>query len=229
MALPEVDITRSVLQNLNKLLEADDLYAQGEKHLDAGRLADALDCFARAAECCPGSPSSLMAQAATYRVFARIYRASSGAVEEAEPRSSAEPEKKPSKRHKRKKQPRRKTTRIETVINGIALKPSADEGSIQLAVPVVPLTLKIEEQTPPPDRVGGTEEAEEPSWFLPWHEDWTGPGKTASLLQSLLEGVCLDAAQGLMGWRYQAQIDLGPTIWRIHGDAHSVSVSLQVR
>lgn len=177
--LPAVDITRGVLDNLNKLLEADELYQQGEKCLAAGRLGEALDCFNRAAECCPGSQTSLMAQAAVHRVFARVYRPVVGA-EESEVRTANEPakqrkltkEQRKANRAKKKaaKKGDKKAQAQPVVVNGMANHLRVPAGD---PVPGVnPLAL-------PPDNAGSAEEAEEPWWYLPWIEEWTVPGRTA--------------------------------------------------
>jgi hypothetical protein len=203
-----------VLENLNKLLEADELFTRGEKHLAAGRMGEALECFVKAAACCPGSSTARLAQEAIYRVFARLYPARTGGAEETEPRPAVEPKSCP--------------------VNGELPKPAAAPrkpglpGLKRLEVPVKPLILRVEEEKSAKPKAG-VEESEEPSWFLPWLEEWDKPGKSADLLRSLLEAVCVDAAPGRTGWRCQVRFQFGPATWHVSCDDHSVCLSIGLR
>lgn len=134
---------RTVLDNLKRLVEAGELYAQGEEHRAAGRIGAALASFTKAAECCPGSSTALLARRAIDRLFAGVYRPVVGGAEETEPRPATAPP------------PR---------INGVP-KPA------RMAVPAKRLILRVEEESSvKPD--GGSEESDEPWWFLPWFEEW---------------------------------------------------------
>jgi hypothetical protein len=153
----------SVLENLTKLIEANGWLACGESLLAAGRLAEAMECFDQVIACVPGSPLAAQAQAAIQRVFARIYRQPGGTTEEAEPKPMPEPIRCPIQcpRNNMPKECPRQT--------------GGEPGGLSnLEVPVVPLVLRIEEQSA--DKVtGGEEESDEPLWFLPWLDEWNVP------------------------------------------------------
>jgi hypothetical protein len=145
----------TVLQNLRNLAEGNGWVCAGEWMLATGKLAEAIECFEKAKNCCPGSPLAQRADAAILRVFARIYRQPAAGTEEAEPRPTevkpAMPDACPYPCPKNNLPP-------------IAPKPATGKPAGLSKVEVPPSLMK-----------GDAEESEEPLWFLPWLDEWNVP------------------------------------------------------
>ena len=54
-AIADIDLSRTVMENLSKLMEAEDLYQKACELARHGRYADALECLSKTCELCPAS------------------------------------------------------------------------------------------------------------------------------------------------------------------------------
>jgi hypothetical protein len=83
--LADPDIGREVLDNLERLKEAEGLLTQAEAFVQAGRIDEALGCCDRAREMCQGSPCAARADAMFMELsFIRFYAQPAGAEDAAE-------------------------------------------------------------------------------------------------------------------------------------------------
>lgn len=83
--LADPDISRDVLDNLERLMEAENLLKQAEELTHAGRIDEAMACCGRAREMCPGSPCAARADAMFMELsFVRFYARPAGAEDAAE-------------------------------------------------------------------------------------------------------------------------------------------------
>jgi hypothetical protein len=146
----------TVLQNLRNLIEGNGWVHAGEWMLATGKLPEAIECFEKAKNCCPGSPLAQRADAAILRVFARIYRQPATGTEEAEPRPA---EVKPARPDVCPGYPCPKNNLPQS-----APKPATGKPAGLSKVEVPPSLMK-----------GDAEESEEPLWFLPWLDEWNVP------------------------------------------------------
>jgi hypothetical protein len=71
-AIADIDLTRTVLENLSKLMEADELYQKACELARHGRYADALECLSKTCGLCPASRFEEMAAELASRIAGRL-------------------------------------------------------------------------------------------------------------------------------------------------------------
>jgi hypothetical protein len=71
-AIADIDLSRTVMENLSKLMEAEDLYQKACELARHGRYADALECLSKTCDLCPASRFEEMSAELASRIAGRV-------------------------------------------------------------------------------------------------------------------------------------------------------------
>jgi hypothetical protein len=239
---PEELDEHSVMKNLDKLITAREVLRRAEELRQAGHLCDALDCYQRVCNLCPGSTAAEVAEAAIGQVKSELKTSARGAGEEQEPAAKA-------KRRKSRKLPASKAKDAmppdcsSTKPQGFGLVPclpaihhdvidGIERIGIDFEKPCPGLTIVIEEEHKP--QIGkGVEEAEE---FIPWYDEYDQSPESGSMVDALVP--VLDRLLGghfemqsspTAGLRLHSRGCLGPVVWQVRREGGCWSMLVQQR